>query len=224
MIVGNAPKTYFGSGDIQKSLGSLPGFPWAKYPGEKHLPGHNYTGPCTRDKVETKEYEINDENSKVNHLHESKTSGKCIDRFRMLIIPDNENKDQLGLRDFYMKLETESPPSVSIIRNPELQKGGNMSYQFLRATDFEYVKLYFVNNDIFTSIDIHKSQEKQNFLILTIRDYAAYVNISISIEKLKFSLHLNKINDSKQQISLVTVKVVIDDSKHVAALSEVHLI
>ncbi|ESP02068.1 hypothetical protein LOTGIDRAFT_157209 [Lottia gigantea] len=45
MIVAHAPKTYFGSGDIQKSLGSLPGFPWAKYPGEKHLPGHNYTGP-----------------------------------------------------------------------------------------------------------------------------------------------------------------------------------
>ncbi|ESO91265.1 hypothetical protein LOTGIDRAFT_153695 [Lottia gigantea] len=37
-------QTYFGS-DIQKSLGSLPCFPWAKYPGEKHLPGHNYTGP-----------------------------------------------------------------------------------------------------------------------------------------------------------------------------------
>ncbi|ESO88223.1 hypothetical protein LOTGIDRAFT_175895 [Lottia gigantea] len=42
------PKTYFGAGDIQKSLGSLPGFPWSKYPGEKHLPGHNYTGPGTR--------------------------------------------------------------------------------------------------------------------------------------------------------------------------------
>ncbi|ESO99511.1 hypothetical protein LOTGIDRAFT_158602 [Lottia gigantea] len=42
------PKTYFGAGDIQKSLGSLPGFPWAKYLGEKHLPGHNYTGPGTR--------------------------------------------------------------------------------------------------------------------------------------------------------------------------------
>ncbi|ESO86183.1 hypothetical protein LOTGIDRAFT_167417 [Lottia gigantea] len=39
------PKTYFGAGDIQKSLGSLPGFPWAKYPVEKHLPGHNYTAP-----------------------------------------------------------------------------------------------------------------------------------------------------------------------------------
>ncbi|ESO82846.1 hypothetical protein LOTGIDRAFT_155882 [Lottia gigantea] len=34
--------------DIQKSLGYLPGFPWAKYSGEKHLPGHNYTGPGTR--------------------------------------------------------------------------------------------------------------------------------------------------------------------------------
>ncbi|ESP04431.1 hypothetical protein LOTGIDRAFT_170824 [Lottia gigantea] len=33
---------------IQKSLGSLPEFPWAKYPGEKHLPGHNYTGSGTR--------------------------------------------------------------------------------------------------------------------------------------------------------------------------------
>ncbi|ESO99826.1 hypothetical protein LOTGIDRAFT_173484 [Lottia gigantea] len=34
--------------DIQKSLGSLLGFPWAKYPGEKHLQDHNYTGPGTR--------------------------------------------------------------------------------------------------------------------------------------------------------------------------------
>ncbi|ESO86700.1 hypothetical protein LOTGIDRAFT_166975 [Lottia gigantea] len=48
MIVAHAPKTYFGSGDVQKSLGTLPGFPWAKYPGEKHFPGHNYTGPETK--------------------------------------------------------------------------------------------------------------------------------------------------------------------------------
>ncbi|ESO85516.1 hypothetical protein LOTGIDRAFT_155003 [Lottia gigantea] len=47
MIIAQTPKTYFGS-DIQKSLGSLPGFPWAKYPGEKHLPGDYYTGPGTR--------------------------------------------------------------------------------------------------------------------------------------------------------------------------------
>ncbi|ESP01307.1 hypothetical protein LOTGIDRAFT_157485 [Lottia gigantea] len=47
MIIAQTPKTYFGS-DIQKSLSSLPGFPCAKYPGEKHLPGHNYTGPGTR--------------------------------------------------------------------------------------------------------------------------------------------------------------------------------
>lgn len=35
-------------GDIQSALGKLPGLPWSKYSGEKHLPGHNYCGPGTR--------------------------------------------------------------------------------------------------------------------------------------------------------------------------------
>ena len=35
-------------GDIQKFLSKLPGTPWAKYPGEKHLPGYSYCGPNTR--------------------------------------------------------------------------------------------------------------------------------------------------------------------------------
>ncbi|ESP03249.1 hypothetical protein LOTGIDRAFT_171596 [Lottia gigantea] len=164
--------------------------------------------------VETKEYEINDKNNKISHSHEIKTNGQYIDRFRMLIIPDNE-KDEFTLSDFDMILETETPPSMNIIRNPEPQKKDKSFYEFLRATDFEYVKLYFVDNGKFTSIDIHKSQQKQNFLI---RD-DAYVNIIIYNEKPKFSVHLNKINDSKEQISL---KVVIN--KHLAALSEVHLI
>ncbi|ESO99884.1 hypothetical protein LOTGIDRAFT_158040 [Lottia gigantea] len=172
--------------------------------------------------VETKEYEINDENSKNGHLYEIKTSGKYIDKFRMLIIPDKENKT-LSFSEFQMILETETPPSVSIIRNPEPQKEAS-SYEFLRATDYEYVKLCFVINDIFTSIDIHKSQQKQKFLIPTMRDDDAYVIISIYIEKPKFSVHLNKINDSKEQISLVFIKVFIKDSKHIAALSEVYLI
>src|SRR5438093_98186 len=34
--------------DIQSKLSSLPGFPWSKFPGEYHLPGHNYVGPGTR--------------------------------------------------------------------------------------------------------------------------------------------------------------------------------
>ncbi|ESO82902.1 hypothetical protein LOTGIDRAFT_155944 [Lottia gigantea] len=169
--------------------------------------------------VETKELEINDENNKVDHLCEIKTSGKYIDRFRMLIIPDNE-EDFLTLTHFDMLLETETPPSMNIIRNPETQKGGNMSYEFLRTTDFEYVKLYFVDNGKFTSIDIHKSQQNKEFII---RD-DVFVKIFVSIEKPKFSVHLNKINDSKEQISLVTVKVFIEDSKHKVFLSEVHLI
>ncbi|ESO82644.1 hypothetical protein LOTGIDRAFT_155658 [Lottia gigantea] len=168
--------------------------------------------------VETKELEINDENSKPRHLYEIKTSGKYIDRFRMLIIPDNE-EDELSLSDFDMILETETPPSMNIIRNPEPQKETN-TYEFLRTSDFEYVKLYFVNNDIFTSNDIHKSQQSQKIFI---RD-DAYVYIIVSIEKPKFSVHLNKINDSKEQISLVSVQVIIDDGKQETALSEIHLI
>ena len=40
-------KKYFG-GDIQKFSEKLPGFSWAKYPGEKHMIGYNYLGPGTR--------------------------------------------------------------------------------------------------------------------------------------------------------------------------------
>ncbi len=35
-------------GDIAASLGKLPGLPWSRYIGEKHLPGYNYCGPGTR--------------------------------------------------------------------------------------------------------------------------------------------------------------------------------
>ena len=35
--------------DIQKLSSKLPiNFIWSKYPNEKHLPGHNFTGPGTR--------------------------------------------------------------------------------------------------------------------------------------------------------------------------------
>ena len=34
--------------DIQSLLSKLPGLPWSKYPGEKHLPNYQYCGPGTR--------------------------------------------------------------------------------------------------------------------------------------------------------------------------------
>jgi hypothetical protein len=34
--------------DIQSFLSNLPGLPWAKYPGEKHIPQYQYCGPSTR--------------------------------------------------------------------------------------------------------------------------------------------------------------------------------
>ena len=37
-----------GQVDIQKVLGKTPGFIWSRFPGEKHLPGHSFTGPGTR--------------------------------------------------------------------------------------------------------------------------------------------------------------------------------
>ncbi|ESO84688.1 hypothetical protein LOTGIDRAFT_168556 [Lottia gigantea] len=123
-----------------------------------------------RDNVEIKEYEINDENNKVNHLYEIKTSGKYIDRFRMLIIPDKDD-DYFSLSEFDMVLETETPPSMNIIRNPEPQKEDKSSYQFLRATDFEYVKLYFVNksfsHEYTSSTDLFKSQQDKKFIIFS---------------------------------------------------------
>ncbi|ESP02096.1 hypothetical protein LOTGIDRAFT_157245 [Lottia gigantea] len=77
----------------------------------------------SRVQKETKELEINDENNKAYHLYEIKTSGKYIDRFRMLIIPVNE-EDELSLSEFDMILEMETSPSMNIIRNPEPEKEG----------------------------------------------------------------------------------------------------
>ncbi len=37
-----------GAVDSQDFLSKLPSFPFAKYPGEKHLPFYNYCGPNSR--------------------------------------------------------------------------------------------------------------------------------------------------------------------------------
>ena len=38
----------YNGGDIQRFSDKLPGLPWSRYPGEKHLFNHNFTGPGTR--------------------------------------------------------------------------------------------------------------------------------------------------------------------------------
>ena len=38
----------YNGGDIQRFSDKLPGLPWAKYPGEKHLFNHSFTGPRTQ--------------------------------------------------------------------------------------------------------------------------------------------------------------------------------
>ncbi|ESO92898.1 hypothetical protein LOTGIDRAFT_162377 [Lottia gigantea] len=123
----------------------------------------------------------------------------------------------MTIGDFDMILKTESSPSMNIIRNPTPQKPHTIKiYTFLRRLDFEYVK-----PDLFTSIDIHKSQQDKEFILFSSiierhegdsnkevgGIYTCRCSIEINIEK--FTVHLNKINDSKEEISLVSVKVTI---------------
>ncbi|ESO84268.1 hypothetical protein LOTGIDRAFT_155603 [Lottia gigantea] len=94
------PKTYFGAGDIQKSLGSLPGFPWAKYPGEKHLPGHNYTGPGTRldlrlDENDNPKHDILYRNKDVTFKHQA--DKQMIDELENIPNPTFKEKLQRAL-------------------------------------------------------------------------------------------------------------------------------
>ncbi|ESO91850.1 hypothetical protein LOTGIDRAFT_163209 [Lottia gigantea] len=293
MIVAHAPKTYFGSGDIQKSLGSLPGFPWAKYPGEKHLPGHNYTGPGTRldlrldenDKPKLGEETVNRvdaaalkhdilyRNKDIKFRHEADKqmitelenipnptfkermeraliikllkakmklvtsfircqhfisrrifkpseietkNGKYVDTFKMEVEND---KDIIGIKDLDMILETENPPSTNIAKIPRRlhvhEKIESTSHEFLRTTDFEYVKLYFALGEKYTSIDVHKSQQEREFIvhlsfaedsILEGGGFIFRAKINIEKEKIKYSYHLNE-DHTKKEISLVRVNV-----------------
>ena len=42
--------------DLQDSLSTWPGFPWSKYPYEKHAPGYSYLGPCTQLQIRIPDY------------------------------------------------------------------------------------------------------------------------------------------------------------------------
>jgi len=52
-------------GDLQKlTTKFIPTFPWSKYKGEHHLPGHSFTGPGTRLDLRLDENNIPLQNSK----------------------------------------------------------------------------------------------------------------------------------------------------------------
>ncbi|ESO82847.1 hypothetical protein LOTGIDRAFT_155883 [Lottia gigantea] len=160
--------------------------------------------------VENKTLESNDENSNVDHLYEIKTNGQYIDTFKMSIISDYKN-DIIALKSFIMILTPELP-SMNIIRKPtpneEKQEG---IFEFIRTTDFEYVKLYFEYDDKYTSVDVHKSQENKVFNVtinkLLINIFDCTFNITIDYETLKISPYLNK--KPKQKTLLVRVNVSI---------------
>ncbi|ESO98467.1 hypothetical protein LOTGIDRAFT_174278 [Lottia gigantea] len=145
-------------------------------------------------------------------------NGKYLDTFKMEVEND---KDIIGIKDLDMILETENPPSTNIVKVPPsliipgpIESG---SHEFLRTTDFEYVKLYFVLGGKYTSIDVHKSQQEREFIvhlsfaegsdsILEGGGFISRAKINIEKEKRKYSYHLNE-DHTKKKMPLVRVNV-----------------
>ncbi|ESP05392.1 hypothetical protein LOTGIDRAFT_152242 [Lottia gigantea] len=145
-------------------------------------------------------------------------NGKYVETFKMEVEND---KDIIGIKDLDMILETENPPSTNIDKiPPRLHKHGKIessSHEFLRTTDFEYVKLYFALGEKYTSIDVHKSQQEREFIVhLTFAEgsdsilhaggYIFRAKINIEKEKRKYSYHLKE-DHTKKEMSLVRVNV-----------------
>ncbi|ESO88430.1 hypothetical protein LOTGIDRAFT_165554 [Lottia gigantea] len=145
-------------------------------------------------------------------------NGKYVDTFKMEVEND---KDIIGIKDLDMILETENPPSTNIDKiPPRLHKHGKIessSHEFLRTTDFEYVKLYFALGEKYTSIDVHKSQQEREFIvhlsfaegsdsILHAGGYIFRAKINIEKEKIEYSYHLKE-DHTKKEMSLVRVNV-----------------
>lgn len=105
--------TFTRGGDLQNTLDKLPGFPWAKYPGEKHLPGHNYCGPGTRLDIRL------DENDKPKRGEgpTSRADQACYKH-------DLAYKNYQGTRD-RQKADIDLIHDLSSIDNPSLSERGS---------------------------------------------------------------------------------------------------
>ncbi|ESO83407.1 hypothetical protein LOTGIDRAFT_176236 [Lottia gigantea] len=145
-------------------------------------------------------------------------NGKYVDTFKMEVEND---KDIIGIKDLDMILETENPPSTNIVKIPRrLHVHGKIessSHEFLRTTDFEYVKLYFALGEKYTSMDVHKSQQEREFIvhlsfaedsILEGGGFISRAKINIEKEKIKYSYHLKE-DHTKKEMSLVRINVFI---------------
>ncbi|ESO88000.1 hypothetical protein LOTGIDRAFT_166019 [Lottia gigantea] len=149
-------------------------------------------------------------------------NGKYVDTFKMEVEND---KDIIGIKDLDMILETENPPLTNIVKIPPsliipVYVPGpieSSSHEFLRTTDFEYIKLYFVYDGKYTSIDVHKSQQEREFIvhlsfaegsdsILEGGGFISRAKINIEKEKIKYSYHLKE-EHTKKEMSLVRVNV-----------------
>ncbi|ESO97225.1 hypothetical protein LOTGIDRAFT_174508 [Lottia gigantea] len=146
MIIAQSPKTYFGAGDIQKSLGSLPGFPWAKYPGEKHLPGHNYTGPGTRLDLRLDE----NDNPKPGEEPVNRVDAAALKHDILY-----RNKDVT----FRHQADKQMIDELENIPNPTFKE------KLQRALIIKLLKAKLKLGGKYTSIDVHKSRQEREFIV-----------------------------------------------------------
>ncbi|ESP03064.1 hypothetical protein LOTGIDRAFT_157025 [Lottia gigantea] len=150
-------------------------------------------------------------------------NGKYVDTFKMEVEND---KDIIGIKDLDIILETENPPLTNIVKIPPsliipVYVPGpieSSSHEFLRTTDFEYVKLYFVLGGKYTSIDVHKSQQEREFIIhlsfaegsdsiLEGGGFISRAKINIEKEKIIYSYHLKE-DHTKKEMSQCFIKCV----------------
>ncbi|ESP04579.1 hypothetical protein LOTGIDRAFT_170671 [Lottia gigantea] len=154
--------------------------------------------------------------NKNNYEIETK-NGKYVNTFKLEV--ENNDISRIQIKDLDMILETENPPSSNIVKVPRrLHVHGKIdssSHEFLRTTDFEYVKLYFALGEKYTSIDVHKSQQERDFIlhlsfaedsILEGGGFIFRAKINIEKEKIKYSYHLKE-DHTKKEMSLVLVNV-----------------
>ncbi len=96
--------------DFQKLLGKFPGLPWAKYKGEKHLPGHNFTGAQTNlDKRLDQNNNVIDNNYPINRIDQAAMKHDIFYR-------DNEDLNARHTADKIMIQE------LNAIENPTLRE------------------------------------------------------------------------------------------------------
>ena len=170
-------------GDIQKFSENLPGLPWAKYPGEKHLFNHSFTGPGTRLDI------------RLNELDQPKPGELPINRIDQAALKhdiyyrDHSDVNERHFADLQMINELKNIPSPTFrerieraivikILQTKMKFGQGIAdelhHEFRKSKYLLKVKV-FAKDDIWSADLVEMPKEGQFKYILTVIDlYTKY--------------------------------------------------